>query len=324
MPERSCAIYVDTGTTNTRVWLVSGEQILAEARAPVGVRDTAREGSSQRLRMTLRDLTTRLQQEASAEAQYVGAAGMITSALGLLEIPHILAPAGLSEIGAAVRCCSFADVTDLPVYLVPGVRCGPSKCNLPDIATADIIRGEETLCCGLFTAGFLKPPGTVFTLGSHWKAISLDAEGRIVSSATSLSGELIHVLQTQTVLASSVPQERPAGLDETWMQAGIDEQRRSGLARALFCVRLLEQRTDGSPEQRLSFLIGVVIGSDLMPLLESGRLGDDQSVLLTGNPVLVRAWSSALTAHSIKTVCLSEEDTTRAFLSGLQQIIQPR
>lgn len=312
------------GTTNTRAWLVNGEQVLAETRASVGVRDTAREGSSQRLRLALRDLAAQLQQEASAGAEYIGAAGMITSALGLLEIPHIPAPAGLSEIRAAVRRCSFAEVTDLPVYLVPGVRCGPSKCDLAGIGAADIIRGEETLCCGLMAAGFLKPPGTVLTLGSHWKAISLDGEGRIVSSVTSLSGELIHVVQTQTVLASSVPRERPTGLDETWMRAGVDEQRRSGLARALFCVRLLEQRMDATPEQRLSFLIGSVIASDLTPMLDSGLLGHDKLVLLTGNPVLVQAWNSAISAHSIKTVSLSEEDTTRAFLSGLRQIIQSR
>jgi 2-keto-3-deoxy-galactonokinase len=41
-------ICIDTGTTNTRVWLTAGGRVLAQARAGVGVRDTARDGSPTR------------------------------------------------------------------------------------------------------------------------------------------------------------------------------------------------------------------------------------------------------------------------------------
>jgi 2-keto-3-deoxy-galactonokinase len=41
-----CLICVDTGTTNTRVWLLRGAEVLATARVGVGVRDTAREGTA--------------------------------------------------------------------------------------------------------------------------------------------------------------------------------------------------------------------------------------------------------------------------------------
>ena len=40
-----CAVCVDMGTTNTRVWLVSGNEVLGRASASVGARDTARDGS---------------------------------------------------------------------------------------------------------------------------------------------------------------------------------------------------------------------------------------------------------------------------------------
>ena len=113
------------------------------------------------------------------------------------------------------------------------------------------------LLVGLHALGLIEPQSTLLNLGSHWKVIEFDARARIASSVTSMTGELIHTAQTQTILAGSVPQTRPDALDQTWLEAGMREQRRSGLARALFCVRLLEQGSDGSAEQRLSFLIRV-------------------------------------------------------------------
>jgi 2-keto-3-deoxy-galactonokinase len=36
--EDLCAIYVDMGTTNTRVWLMRGDEVLARACKPVATR----------------------------------------------------------------------------------------------------------------------------------------------------------------------------------------------------------------------------------------------------------------------------------------------
>src|SRR5262249_23441578 len=154
------------------------------------------------------------------------------------------------------RRYSFPEITDLPVLLVPGARSGPRGCDQETVGTTDVMRGEETLVIGLSALSLLKPRSTLLNLGSHWKAIQFDQFSRIASSVTTMTGELIHAAQTQTILASSVPQSRPDVIDRTWLEAGMREQRRSGLARALFCVRLLEQGSDGSAAQRLSFLIG--------------------------------------------------------------------
>ncbi len=45
------AIYVDMGTTNTRVWLARGDEILARGSKTVGVRDAARDGSTTRIHL---------------------------------------------------------------------------------------------------------------------------------------------------------------------------------------------------------------------------------------------------------------------------------
>src|SRR5215470_11139199 len=104
----TCLTCVDAGTTNTRVWLTAGDRVIARARAGVGVRDTARDGSSSRLRDALRELIDRVRVDARDQgfAQSpvcVIAAGMITSPLGLAEVPHVPTPAGLNELAAATR-----------------------------------------------------------------------------------------------------------------------------------------------------------------------------------------------------------------------------
>src|SRR5260370_41972500 len=50
------AIYVDMGTTNTRGWLMCGGQMIARFNRPAGVRDTARDGSPQKIHTALAEL----------------------------------------------------------------------------------------------------------------------------------------------------------------------------------------------------------------------------------------------------------------------------
>jgi 2-dehydro-3-deoxygalactonokinase len=318
----SCTVCIDTGTTNTRIWLVCGERIIARADAMVGVRDTARDGSPARLRSTLRDLIAEvLAHPDSHNPGFVAAAGMITSSLGLIEVPHLTAPAGIKELAANVRRCDFPDITKLPVLLVPGVRTGAQPADPETVNSADLMRGEETMCVGLITSGLAKAPCTVINLGSHWKIIAIDADDRIAGSLTSLAGEMIHTTQTQTILASAVPQSRPESIDPDWVQAGMREQRTSGLARAMFCVRLLEQGRQSTPEERFAFLIGAFIASDLDPLIARGAVIDP--IIIAGGGAMAEAWRGALRSVSLNPTVLSAEEIERAMLAGLQSLTRP-
>lgn len=313
------------GTTNTRVWLVRGKEVLARAQASAGVRDTAREGSSDRIKSALRDCISEIREQIrvhkiSSEPRVVLAAGMITSPLGLANVPHVCAPAGINELAAAVHRCHFSDITDLPILLIPGVRSQPADAKSEAVGEMDVMRGEETLCVGLVAMETIKPPATVLNLGSHWKAIKIAADGKIQSSVTSLSGELIHASQTQTILASAVPQERPGLIDADWCERGMGEQRLAGLARALFCVRLLELNRAGTPEQRFSFLVGAFIASDLDALRARKSINAGAPVFLCGGGPIAAAWQHALAKTAVHAIVVSDSQTEGALLTGLQKI----
>jgi 2-dehydro-3-deoxygalactonokinase len=315
------------GTTNTRVWLARGNEILARGSKTVGVRDTARDGSTTKIQAGLKELITFVLTETNYTSEprtpvSVVAAGMIGSPLGLAEVPHVSAPAGLRVIADASRWLQFPEITDLPFLVVPGVRSGPTAVDSESLADVDVMRGEETLCLGLIELELVRPPAVVLNLGSHWKAIQLSTDGRIQSSVTSLSGELIHAAQTQTVVACSVSKEWPAKISQRWMEEGMKEQRRSGLPRALFCVRLLELTGKGTEEDRFSFLVGAFIAADLDALCDRGILIENIPVVISGNEALAEAWRETLKEMSVPAKVLTTDETEKAFLVGLRSILR--
>src|SRR2546421_4397988 len=99
--ENLCAIYVDLGTTQTRAWLMRGSAVLTRVKKPVGVSDTARDGSNIRIRATLRESIEDVLNQTnntSCQPACVVAAGMISSPEGLVELRHVSAPAGIREL----------------------------------------------------------------------------------------------------------------------------------------------------------------------------------------------------------------------------------
>jgi 2-dehydro-3-deoxygalactonokinase len=318
-------ICVDMGTTNTRVWIVNNGNIVERVVEQVGVRDSARQGSKSLVRDTLRGLIASARATAARlnlRVDCVLAAGMLTSSLGLCEVPHIAAPAGEAELVRALHKFASPEVSELPIYLVPGVRSGPSSPSLDDLAETDLIRGEETIIIGLLQAGILARNATLLNLGSHWKAISIDEKSRIASSYTTLSGELIHALQAQTILASALPHGRLEELDTEWLERGRRYQAGNGLARSLFSVRLLEQIFRVDQAALSSFLLGAIVESDLRGMEKAGRLAGQ--IILTGTGAVPRAWQRILHATGRPSAHCDADVVEQAFVRGLIRLVDLR
>ena len=315
-------ILIDGGTTNTRAWAVSGRELLAQARVAVGARDSARDGSNVRLVEAVRDLVTQVSAGARArlphwQPECVMAAGMITSPLGLANVPHRLAAVGVDDLARHALRLSLPQVTPLPILLVPGVRCGSIQPDPTSIAQVDVMRGEEALCIGLLETGVVQPPAIVVSLGSHWKLCEIDSAGCIAGSTTTLSGELLHVLRTATVLAASVDAEMPVRLDLDAVRLGAQQRQQEGLPRALFCTRLLERVSSNSPHARLSFLVGTIVGETLAHWRD--RLFG-HTVALVGTPALCEAWIDSLGDIGVRAFAVSEAAATAGFIAGLSGV----
>jgi 2-dehydro-3-deoxygalactonokinase len=245
---------------------------------------------------------------------------MITSGQGLVEVPHVEAPAGASELARGAECHQLREVATLPIVFVPGVRSGPAEVEREGIGASDIMRGEEALSLGLAARGHLPGGGLVLSLGSHWKAVHVDDRGRVAFSVSTLAGEMVLALRTHTILASSVPRGWPPALPADWVAAGARRARTDGLPRALYCVRLLDQRTASTPEDRLAFLVGATIAANESALFPVAR-PESPRVLLAGAPALVEAWATVLREREREPVAIDEDERERAFRAGCRTVL---
>jgi 2-dehydro-3-deoxygalactonokinase len=317
---------VDMGTTRTRVWLTQGEKTWGCASGDFGVRDVALGAT----RDAIEDQLRQLMMQAVSDARSIGlqtlpvciaAAGMITAPTGLHPLPHLPAPAGASELASAVAVRRFDLNTSLPMYLVTGVAVGAGEKGIDAVLASDLMRGEETLIVGLHSKGVISPNAAVLNLGSHWKWIFLDDASRIMGIRTSLTGEMIHAVQSQTLIASALPQEKPNAFDPEWLQQGAAEAAKNGLSRTGFCVRLLEQAGLGSPEDRLAFLYGAFLQTEVEALRSSGLLSRLDHVCLVGNRAIADAWQRKLSEANIRSTVLGEAERESAYLHGLRELL---
>ncbi|MEX2542764.1 MAG: 2-dehydro-3-deoxygalactonokinase, partial [Trueperaceae bacterium] len=228
--------------------------------------------------------------------------GMITSNLGLLEVPHLIAPVGPTELATAVRRRDFPEITPLPCYFIPGVRTSSQGDNLADL---DVLRGEEVEIMGLRSLLSITSDAVFLHYGSHHKAINVDAEGKILASKTSLTGELFSALSEHTMLKGSLESvEASAIVEEAWRH-GLADGKRVGVGRALFLVRVGEQIAGYSKSYMTSYLLGVLTLLDLSLLdeMKSRRL------VLYGRGKLKHILAEYLHGRGLVEIVLVDDDT---------------
>ncbi len=321
---------LDMGTTRTRVWFVHEGNIVARAAEDFGVRNLVT-GKAARTKQSLRNLLHAVEQEAWKHnavhrPECIVAAGMIGALQGLHEVPHIAAPAGARQLADAIVRVELVEITQLPLYIVPGVRQQAADSTDEGICTGDVMRGEESLIVGLVASGRMRARECLLNLGSHWKWIVLDGECQIASSRTSLTGEMIHAVQTHTLLASGLSPERPEVFDMHWLHEGMRQSQREGLFRALLCVRLLELSGRTNSEQRISFLYGAFIQQEISVMRTSAFFSEmpHAKVLIAGSPALSMCWQEQLRELGWDAEAMTAEEVERAYLQGLFHLFANR
>ena len=68
---------------------------------------------------------------------------MLTSNVGLEEIPYLCAPVDERALCNAIECRFFSDITRIPFYMIPGVRNHVENIGIDTLEQMDVMRGEE-------------------------------------------------------------------------------------------------------------------------------------------------------------------------------------
>jgi len=288
-------ITIDTGTTNTRAVLWQNGKEIEKDFEPVGVRDTSITGNKKRLKDAVKksiEAVLKCSNVTDHSEVTVIASGMITSDLGLVEIPHLETPVDASELSSGMIKKSIPEVFDQPIWFIPGVK-NTEKNLLPEnITNMDIMRGEEVEAIGAISQLGVSGPAILVLPGSHTKIIKLDRENRISGSITTMTGELMEFLTKKSILADSLNENFPDFLEEDALKLGAKTCASNGITRTVFSVRLLDMYTGYSRNQRANYLLGSVLENDLTAIINNEVFSVDSngSFVILGNKILRQAF----------------------------------
>jgi len=270
-------VTIDTGTTNTRTKLWQSGKMLCNAHVGVGVRDTSISGSTKKLKQAVSTAIDQVLNEYELSHQDIGlflASGMITSNVGLLEIPHATAPAGIAELSKHMASKVIPEIIDRPIWFVPGIKNNVHEITVENCEAMDIMRGEEVETLGLLHHLNLKGSALFILPGSHSKFVRVDQNSCITGCVTTLAGELLSVLTTETILAQSLEKSFAQNVEPGMVLKGAEYALRFGLSRTCFSVRILDQFTDSSVNAKANYLAGAIAATDLLAIKKSSALGD--------------------------------------------------
>lgn len=297
-----CYALVDSGTTTTRVRIWRAGRVVWSASRAVGAKDTAIDGSTAKVAAALRELLS----ASGVTPDAIICSGMITSNMGLFELPHLPAPASPLDIARGMVEKRFPEISDVPLTFVPGVKTLPGGAGLDGLPTGDVLRGEEAEIVGLRQALGILGPSVFLHIGSHHKAIDVGADGSILASRTAITGELLAAVMAQTILKSSVvPLDAVEPLDMDAVRAGCNAALEHGFGRALFLVRVGEQLASQSRKTMTSYLLGVLASIDL-PLLEGVPLA--APVIVYGIGAFPRILGAMLPSRGYSAVKVVDND----------------
>jgi 2-dehydro-3-deoxygalactonokinase len=270
-------IAVDWGTTNRRAYRVEGQKVVAAIGSVGGVLAT------EDFPTAIADIRAQLGDVAMLLA------GMVGSNRGWVEVPYVVAPAGLQDLARALH--AVAD----DIAIVPGVR-----------TDEDIMRGEEVQALGAVAAGLIADASRICHPGTHAKWIDM-AGGAIAGFRTALTGELFGLLKAHSILAPYL--KRSASVNDAFF-AGVDlALAGEPLLDALFGVRsrlILGNLDEGDAP---SFTSGLVIGTDVAAHAPRG-----ERVALLGDPQLCTLYEAALGRAGCPS---GSTDGAQAFVAGM-------
>ncbi|SHE80715.1 2-dehydro-3-deoxygalactonokinase [Alkalibacter saccharofermentans] len=290
-------ITIDTGTTNTRTILWNEEKtMLAVSNSPVGVRNTAIDGNNHQLKAAVKRCLLELLETENIGFDDIGwviASGMITSNVGLVEIPHLVAPAGIKDLVEAIEPVLLEEICPLPIWFIPGVKNSGDKIDVSNFEAMDIMRGEEVESCAIIDGLHDNNKMLLVLPGSHTKFVAVDENGNMTGCLTSIAGELISSITNNTIIADAVGRKfvQEDTYNQDMLLLGYETAKKVGLGRTCFSARILNLFAARSNEDMANFILGAVLQDDVAAIKASDAVKADgnTTVVVSGKNPLQQA-----------------------------------
>ena len=330
-------ITIDCGTTNSRAYVVDETgKIFGKATKQVGVKDTAQTGSRDKLRAGLKEIVAEAIRLSGVSKDEIGAvlsSGMITSEIGLCEIPHHMAPCSAKDLaGSITRLDDTGIIEGVPVYFVRGIKNNMSDKGMrpsAQVGELDFMRGEEVQLAGIMARPDVKLPATVVILSSHTKFNAIDEKGTILGSLTTMSGQTRAAVLENTFVGKSVEkrdniEEEPAGyFDEDIVRDAANWIKEVGLLRSLMFPRFLDVLLDTKWYERRLFYDALIAADDMQAIqqMKMFTASPSNNYYLVGHPDRCKLYDFVLKEIDPKAEVISITDVTEIDELSIQGIL---
>lgn len=305
-------ITIDSGTTNTRISIVSENKVLDTLKFNVGARAGIKDNTV--LKTAIRDGIDEILSKnnlQNSDIERILASGMITSEFGLCDLEHITTPAGISELHNTSKEIVIDEISQIPFVFVRGV-----KTTSASFENTDMMRGEETELMGIMSANngecvYVFP-------GSHSKIIETDSSGRIANFTTMLTGEMAFAISENTILNASISLSNVL-LDSEYLIKGYDYCNDVGINAALFKTRVLKNLFSVTDSQVYSFYMGVILCGEVSYIIKL----KPKKVVISGQEKLKESMNILLKekTHS-EVVSISKDISDTATAIGMVRIYE--
>lgn len=296
-------VTVDGGTTKTRlcVWDLQGN-ILKTVMYHVGARDSALHSGSKIWKDTVRNMIREAAEKLGLEndeISLVTISGMLTSNLGIYEVPHLEAPVTLKELAEKAAIIYDEELIQSKILLITGIKNNTSLLNEASrVKEFDVMRGEETEVFAI-SEEIGNQKNTIYVLpGSHNKFVYVDAKGTILGCKTTLSGELLNSVTNDTILSASLDKRflEEENYSEELVLKGYYTAKDEGENRALCFIRILDLFCGWTAQQLQNYALGAVLKSDIEALHKGEFFDRDENprIVVVGNSVLCQGFYSIL------------------------------
>ena len=305
-------ITIDSGTTNTRISIVSENKVIDSLKFNVGARAGIKDNAV--LKTAIRngiDEILAKNNYSNADIERILASGMITSEFGLCNLEHITTPVGLSELHNTSKEIILDEISEIPFVFIRGV-----KTNGTTFENTDMMRGEETELMGIISESHGE---CVYVFpGSHSKIIETDSTGKISNFTTMLTGEMAFAISENTILNASISLSNDE-LNKEYLIKGYDYCNNVGINAALFKTRVLKNLFSSTNSEVYSFYMGVILYGEVKYILNI----KPNKVIISGQEKLKEAMNILLSEKShCEIVSVSADIANTATALGMVRIFE--
>lgn len=319
--------YFDSGTSNSRLYLLQGAKLVAKSSRAVGSRDSALAKDKNVLVGALYAMYTQLLQEkqlTDRDVAQIWMSGMITCPNGLYEVEHLATPVDSKTLKAAVVRYNDSAYFKREICLVPGLKtiARGKRATVTETAEVNNVRGEEIEAVGLLAQyPALKIGRSVIVMpGSHTQVLTVK-DGVIDNIISNVTGELYAAILKNSIIGASVQGGESARLEPEMVVFGAKNVSKYGFNRALYIVRSMDLFSDSTVKQRYSALEGV-LNVGIMTALKN-LLGDEPTALtVAGSQEQYEIFKALSVLYPNFTVSRAAAETMPFSVSGVLELLQ--